>query len=172
LVGELLIDAEGRVRFALPSVLKPWYTPTGSTDPLAKVGGETDISQVQQASVPAVFTFKLDVLRADSVSQVTSLTHIITTAMERKSIHVSLGAGGPIDKDLVILVQFKESHTPKAIPETGDSKLSEVTFLGSPAVMLTFSLEFISTSLNANLFLLSIVVAAWLGHTSRVLVRP
>jgi len=72
---------------------------------------------VQQASVPAVFTFKLDVLGADSVSQVTSPTHTIISAMERNSIHVSLGEGGPLDKDLVILVQFKEPHTPKAILE-------------------------------------------------------
>jgi len=43
LVGELPIDAEGGVRFALPSVLKPRYTPMGSTDPLAKVRGGTDI---------------------------------------------------------------------------------------------------------------------------------
>jgi len=132
LVGELSIDAEKGVRFALPSVLKPRYTPAGSTDPLAKVRGGTGISQVQQASVPAVFDFKLDVLGADSVSQVTSPTHNITSAMERNSIHVSLGA-----EDLVILVQFKEPHTPKAIPEAGDSKFSEDTFLGSPAFMLT-----------------------------------
>jgi len=145
LVGELPIDAEGGVRFALPSVLKPRYTPMGSTDPLAKVGGGTDISQVQQASVPAVFNFKLDVLGADSVSQVTSPTHTITSATERNSIHVSLGAGGPLDKDLVILVQFKEPHTPKAIPEAGDSKYSEDTFLGNPAVMLTFFPKFTST---------------------------
>ena len=45
-----------------PSLLKPQYIPMGSIDPLAKVGGGTDISQVQQASVPAVFNFKLDVL--------------------------------------------------------------------------------------------------------------
>ena len=46
LVGELPINAEGGVRFALPSVLKPRYTPTGSTDPLDKVG---EGGQVQQA---------------------------------------------------------------------------------------------------------------------------
>ena len=92
-----------------------------------------------------MFNFKLDVLGADSVSQVTSPTHTITSATERNSIHVSLGAGGPLDKDLVILVQFKEPHTPKAIPEAGDSKYNEDTFLGNPAVMLTFFPKFTST---------------------------
>ena len=144
-MGELPVDAEGGVRFALPSVLKPRYTPTGSTDPLAKVGGGADIGQVQQASAPAVFSFKLDVLGADSVSQVTSPTHTITSATESNRIHVSLGAGGSLDKDLVILVEFKEPHTPKAIPEAGDSKFSEDTFLGRPAVMLTFFPELTST---------------------------
>ena len=100
---------------------------------------------MQQASVPAVFNFKLDVLGADSVSQVTSPTHTITSATERNRSHVLLGVGGPLDKDLVILVQFKESHTPKAIPVAGDSKYSEDTLLGNPAVMLTFFPEFTST---------------------------
>jgi len=45
LVGELPVDAEG-VRFALPRCAQTTDTPTGSTDPLAKVGGGTDISQV------------------------------------------------------------------------------------------------------------------------------
>ena len=60
-----------------------------------------------------------------TVSDSVSPTHNITSATERNSIHVSLGVGGPLDKDLVILVQFKEPHRPKAIPETGDSKFSE-----------------------------------------------
>ena len=37
LVGELGVDAEGAVRFSLPSTLKLRYTPAGSTDPLASV---------------------------------------------------------------------------------------------------------------------------------------
>ena len=45
----------------------------------------------------------------------------------------------------MILVEFKEPHTPKAITEAGDSKFSEDTFLGRPAVMLTFFPEFTST---------------------------
>ena len=143
LVGELPIDAEGGVRFTLPSVLKPRYTPIGSTDPLAKVGGGAEVSQ---ASAPAVFNFKLEVLDADSVSEVTSPTHTITTATERNRVQVSLGKRGPLDKDLVIVVQFKEPHVPKAIPEAGDSKLSGDTFLGSPAVMLTFFPKFLSTT--------------------------
>jgi len=46
---------------------------------------------------------------------------------QRNSSHVSLGAGGPLDKDLVILVQFNKPHTLKAILEAGESKCSEDT---------------------------------------------
>ena len=41
LVGELPLDTESEaVRFSLPMVLKPRYTPAGSSDPLAPIGGE------------------------------------------------------------------------------------------------------------------------------------
>ena len=53
LVGELPIDAEGMVRFSLPSTLKPRYTPAGSVDPLASVSGAPE-SQVKHSSVSGV----------------------------------------------------------------------------------------------------------------------
>ena len=145
LAGELPIDAEGGVRFTLPSVLKPRYTPIGSTDPLAKVGGGADASQVQQASSPAVFNFEFKVAGADTVSKVTSPTHTINTKTKDGSIQVSLAEGVPLDKDLVILVYYNEPHEPKAIPEPASGKSEGGAFMGSPAVMLDFFPKFTSS---------------------------
>ena len=111
LAGELSVDVEGGVRFTLPAVLKPRYTPQGSTDPLAKIeGGET--SQVQHATAPAVFNFKLEVAGSDGISNITSPTHDIQTETREGSIHVSLSKSGPLDKDLVLLVHHKASQSP------------------------------------------------------------
>ena len=103
LAGELPIDAEGAVRFSLPAVLKPRYTPSGSTDPLRPIGAG-DGSSIARGSVSAVFNFELDALDGASVSHITSPTHTITTQTKSGHIHVTLGSATPLDKDLVVLV--------------------------------------------------------------------
>ena len=81
LVGELPIDAEGSVRFSLPSTLKPRYTPTGSSDPLAPVPcGEGD--QVEHAKVSGVYGFQLKVEDAREIAEVTSPTHTLSIASD------------------------------------------------------------------------------------------
>lgn len=140
LVGELPLDAEGEVKFTLPSVLKPRYTPSGSTNPLAYNFGASIQDQV--ASTHAVFDFSLDVMEPDSISEVTSPTHTISTQKDGLRVHVSLDEPKPLDKDLVVLVTQKDPHTPRAIPESGNAKLSQRKYMGSPAVMLNFFPKF------------------------------
>ena len=134
LVGELGVDAEGAVRFSLPSTLKPCYTPAGSTDPLASVpAGEGQ--QVESGAVSAVSWFHMTVEGADGVAQVASPTHSITvTPNDANQLHVRLSK--ELDSDLVILVKTREPHTPKALVESGSEENG--TFLSSPAVMLNF----------------------------------
>ena len=141
LAGELALDADGAVRFSLPAVLKPRYTPTGSIDPLKPAGGRAG-DNVAHGSLPAVFNFEMDALDESSVSHITSPTHSITTKTKSGSVNVTLGNATPLDKDLVILVHMNEPHSPKAIPELGDHKLSQKKFMGSPAVMLNFFPKF------------------------------
>ena len=134
LVGELGVDAEGGVRFSLPSTLKPRYTPAGSTDPLAAVpAGEED--QVKSGTVSAVSWFHLTVEGADGVAEVTSPTHSISvTPNDVNQLDVRLSK--ELDSDLVILVKMKDPNTPKAVVESGVEK--KEAFMSSPAVMLNF----------------------------------
>ena len=141
LAGELGVDAEGAVRFSLPAVLKPRYTPSGSTDPLKPIGLEP-ASNVAHGSAPAVFKFEMEVADEKLISSVTSPTHTITTQTKSGDIHITLSDGTPLDKDLVVLVHQKEPHSPKAIPELGDRKQSQKKLMGSPAVMLNFFPKF------------------------------
>ena len=134
LVGELGVDAEGGVRFTLPSTLKPRYTPAGSTDPLAAVpAGEED--QVKSGTVSAVSWFHLTVEGADGVAEVTSPTHSISvTPNDANQLDVRLSK--ELDSDLVILVKMKDPNTPKAVVERGVEK--KEAFMSSPAVMVNF----------------------------------
>ena len=137
LVGELSIDAEGGVRFSLPSTLKPRYTPAGSTDPLASVPtGEEQ--QVKSGSVSAVSWFHMTVEEAEAIAKVTSPTHSIkvTPKADVDQLHVHLSEEKELGSDLVILLTMKEPHTPKAMLEKGVEKKGE--FMSSPGVMLNF----------------------------------
>ena len=140
LVGELSIDAEGGVRFSLPSTLKPRYTPAGSTDPLASVPtGEGQ--QVESGSVSAVSWFHMTVEGAEGIAEVTSPTHSISVALKADDqLDVHLSKEKELGGDLVILLKMKEPHAPKAMVEGGVEKTAE--FMSSPAVMVNFYPDF------------------------------
>eukprot|EP00731_Ephydatia_muelleri_P029236 Em0020g880a len=114
LAGQLPLDAEGGVRFSLPAVLKPRYTPVGSTDPLAKIEAAS-----HHGSAPAVFSFHLEVA-SRGVSDVTSPTHQLSKETRGGVIKASINEGQPLDKDLVVVVQYKSPYEPKAIVENGE----------------------------------------------------
>ena len=143
LCGEMPLDKETEAaRFSLPTVLKPRYTPVGSTDPLAAIGGEG--GQVEKGSAPAMSSFGIVVDGADEVSSITSPTHGIDTALNDKGgSDVTLSDKGPLVKDLVILVQYKNPHVPRAIVEKGVEKKGS-QLMSDQAVMLEFFPKFTS----------------------------
>ena len=125
-------------------MLKPRYTPQGSSDPLASIedGGT---GQVQHATAAAVFNFNLEVTGSDGVSNVTSPTHDIRTETREGRIHVSLSKSGPLSKDLVLLVHYSDPHQPRAITEPGRAKFGTESWMSNPAVMLNFFPKFSTT---------------------------
>ena len=140
-VGELGIDAEGNVRFSLPSTLKPRYTPAGSSDPLARVEGGAQ-GQVEQASASSVQKFQLTVFNATSVAEVTSPTHTVTTTRnsDENKINVVLVGSQALSSDLVILVEYKEPHVPSTLVENGSSEKEGIMKL--PTAMVNFFPDF------------------------------
>ena len=136
IVGELPIDAEENVRFTLPSVFKPRYTPAGSSDPLAGVSG----AQVSSAQVAGFNKFQLNISEPDRIEAVTSPTHTLSLTDGAGGMEVSLTEVEPKDKDLVILIKHKEPHRPSAVVEEGNGQ--ESGFMSEKAVMVNFFPEF------------------------------
>ena len=139
LAGELTLDAEGGMRFSLPAVLKPRYTPVGSTDPLGKIEAGS-----HRGSDPVMFSFHLEVA-SRGVSEVTSPTHQLSTETEGSIIKASINEGQPLDKDLVVVVQYKSPYEPRAIAENGEQGVNKESMMSGPVVMLNFFPEFKST---------------------------
>jgi len=121
------------VRFTLPSVLKPRYTPEGSSDPLAA----TQNPSVKQESVAGVFKFRMNIEGAKRVAEVLSPTHQLKTEEVTDCVNVCIAGEGPVRGDVTILIGYKDPHEPMAMVEAGieGNKTKEMQ---SNAVMLTF----------------------------------
>ena len=138
LVGELEIDAEGSVRFSLPSSLKPRYSPAGSSDPLAAVGGGAE-AQVEQASTSCVQHFQLTVLNAQEVAEVTSPTHALTTTQDGAE-KVKITLADSLNRDVVILIKYRDPHTPRGLVEAQFQTTS--TFMANIVALIDFFPQF------------------------------
>ena len=122
MVGELEIDAEGSVRFALPTVLKPRYTPLGGEDPLAPVtGAEALAGQIRRTETPSVYSFELNIAGMEGIADVTSPSHKIRTTFPPDSsfLKVQLDQDAPVTEDIVILIKPKDPHQPMVVVEPG-----------------------------------------------------
>ena len=148
MVGELSIEADGRVRFSLPSVLKPRYTPEGSSDPLAA----TQNPSVKQASVAGVSKFRMSIEGAKRVAEVSSPTHELKKEEVTDRVNVYIAGEGPVRGDVTILIGYKDPHAPMAMVEAPieGSKTKEMQ---SKAVMLTFFPKLLSVEEAAHEFI-------------------
>jgi hypothetical protein len=135
MVGELGIDAEGSVRFCLPTVLKPRYTPQSSQDPLSPIeGGEG--GQVKHVKSPSVHHMTLHVSGADSLDGVSSPSHKVKYRTENNTMKVEIDED-PSSKDIVILMKPKHPHVPNVLVEPG-RPIAGNTFMSNPSVMVSF----------------------------------
>ena len=70
MVGELAVEPDGAVRFVLPTVLKPRYTPAGSTDPLAPQNPTSETGPVHHATGPLEYKFAMVINGAAGIAEV------------------------------------------------------------------------------------------------------
>lgn len=140
LVGELNTESDGRVRFSLPAVFKPRYTPLGSSEPLAPIPSSGS-EQIEYATVPAVNTCTLVIDNAKDIAGITSPTHDIQLVTNSSGDKITVSVcGKELKQDLVVLIQHKEMHKPKVTLEDGDRSTND--FMSHPAIMFSFFPEF------------------------------
>ena len=137
MVEELPVDAEGKVRFSLPTTFKPRYTPQGTVNPLAPIqDGATE-----HGKIAGFQEFLLHVFNAETVAEVSSPTHAIKVVPGTSDdFDVTLENDGNVSSDLVIQITHKSPHEPVVIIETGQKREKEgkPLFLDYPAVMVNF----------------------------------
>ena len=153
LVGDLPVDAEGRVRFSLPASLKPSYAPAGFSAPMQ--GGRTGQgADVKRANGPGVSGFTMKVHNAAEVKAVTSPTHSIRSSRDGEGVTVTLLEGN-LDKDLVILIKRREPHKTAVLVEgRATSDITMKGYMSGPAVMVTFYPKFPALEAAGEFFFL------------------
>ncbi|XP_078140368.1 von Willebrand factor A domain-containing protein 5A-like [Centroberyx gerrardi] len=151
-VTELAVQADDGLRFCLPAVLNPRYQPQGSE------GGSVQVTSVPASLVPYSLSFSGRVSSPRPISKVEancSLDPLQYLNTEQTQATVKLAAGHKFDRDVELLIYYKDAHQPTAVVEAGQAsakpgkwKLLKLlltkkgTLMGDPVVMLSLYPEF------------------------------
>ncbi|XP_067870557.1 von Willebrand factor A domain-containing protein 5A-like [Heterodontus francisci] len=132
-VQELAIEADGALRFVLPAVLNPRYTPAGAQAPSVT----QDIPRVVHP--PYTLALKAQIHCPNRISRVQSkcaLTALEYLTPDKTAAKLSLMDGHSFDKDVELLIFYDNIHTPSAIVEAGVESSAPGTLMGDPTVMV------------------------------------
>ncbi|KAK1900322.1 von Willebrand factor A domain containing protein 5A [Dissostichus eleginoides] len=138
-VTELAAQADEGLRFCLPAVLNPRYHPQGSA------GGSVQMTSVPTSLVPYSLSFSARVSSPRPVSKVESncpLDPLEYLNTEQSQATVKLAAGHKFDRDVELLIYYKDAHQPTAVVEAGQTSAKPGTLMGDPVVMLSLYPEF------------------------------
>ncbi|XP_039679647.1 von Willebrand factor A domain-containing protein 5A-like isoform X2 [Perca fluviatilis] len=141
-VTELAVQADEGLRFCLPAVLNPRYQPQGSG---GSGGGNVQMTSVPASMVPYSLSFSARVSSPHPVSKVESncpLDALQYFNTEQTQATVKLAAGHKFDRDVELLIYYKDAHQPTAVVETGQTSAKPGSLMGDPVVMLSLYPEF------------------------------
>uniref|UniRef100_A0A667Z957 Uncharacterized protein n=1 Tax=Myripristis murdjan TaxID=586833 RepID=A0A667Z957_9TELE len=135
-VTELAVQADDGLRFCLPAVLNPRYQPQG---------GSAQVTSVPASLVPYSLSFSARVSSPRPVCKVESscsLDPLQYLNTEQTQASVQLAAGHKFDRDVELLIYYKDAHQPAAVVEAGQASAKPGSLMGDPVVMLSLYPEF------------------------------
>uniref|UniRef100_A0A3Q1KE35 Uncharacterized protein n=1 Tax=Anabas testudineus TaxID=64144 RepID=A0A3Q1KE35_ANATE len=138
-VTELTVQADGGLRFCLPAVLNPRYQPQGSE------GASVQVTSVPASLVPYSLSFSARVSSPRPISKVESscsLDPLQYLNAEKTQATVRLAAGYKFNRDVELLIYYKDAHQPTAVVEAGQASAKTGTLMADPVVMVTLYPEF------------------------------
>ncbi|XP_060901826.1 von Willebrand factor A domain-containing protein 5A-like [Labrus mixtus] len=138
-VTELTVQADDGLRFCLPAVLNPRYQPQASG------GGNVQVASLPSSLVPYSLAFCARVSSPRPVSKIESNCSLDPPQYlntEQTQATIKLAAGHKFDRDVELLIYYKDAHQPAAVVETGQASAKPGTLMGDPVVMLSLYPEF------------------------------
>ncbi|XP_073725014.1 von Willebrand factor A domain-containing protein 5A isoform X3 [Misgurnus anguillicaudatus] len=137
-ITELSVQADHSLRFYLPAVLNPRYTPAGSD-----AGIVSEISSC--FSVPYTLTLSVHVSSPNPISKLESnctLDPLVFLNSDHTQATVNLSSGHKFDKDVELFLYYQNTHQPTAIVEAGVTTAKPGSLMSGPVVMMSLYPEF------------------------------
>ncbi|XP_069820965.1 von Willebrand factor A domain-containing protein 5A-like isoform X2 [Dendropsophus ebraccatus] len=135
-VQELQVEADGAVRFALPAVLNPRYTPKGQKESVTMTLPGLPVSEIPYTlSLTAQFRSAYGIAKIESSCDLTPLTY---TSDDQTEAQVALAEGHKFDRDVQLLAYYCEAHKPSVTLEEGSPDNEPGSYMGDAALMLNF----------------------------------
>ncbi|XP_073720737.1 von Willebrand factor A domain-containing protein 5A isoform X22 [Misgurnus anguillicaudatus] len=137
-ITELSVQADHSLRFCLPAVLNPRYTPAGSD-----AGIVSEISSCD--SVPYTLTLSVHVSSPNPISKLESnctLDPLVFLNSDHTQATVNLSSGHKFDKDVELFLYYQNTHQPTAIVEAGVTTAKPGSLMSDPVVMISLYPEF------------------------------
>uniref|UniRef100_A0A669DFF7 VIT domain-containing protein n=1 Tax=Oreochromis niloticus TaxID=8128 RepID=A0A669DFF7_ORENI len=138
-VTELAVQADDGLRFCLPAVLNPRYQPQGSE------GAGVQVTSAPASLVPYSLCFSARVSSPRPISKVESncsLEPLQYLNTDQTQATVKLAAGHKFDRDVELLIYYKDAHQPTAVVEAGQASAEPGSLMGDPVVMVSLYPEF------------------------------
>ncbi|XP_047450918.1 von Willebrand factor A domain-containing protein 5A-like [Mugil cephalus] len=138
-VTELAVQADDGLRFCLPAVLNPRYQPQGSE------GASVQVTSVPASLVPYSLSFSAQLSSPRPISKVESscsLDPLQYLNTDQTQATIKLAAGHKFDRDVELLIYYKDAHQPTAVVEAGQASAKPGSLMGDPVVMLSLYPEF------------------------------
>ncbi|XP_058623863.1 von Willebrand factor A domain-containing protein 5A-like isoform X4 [Onychostoma macrolepis] len=136
-VTELAVQADHSLRFCLPAVLNPRYTPAGSAAGI--------VSEISSGAVPYTLTLSVYVSSPKPISKLESnctLDPLVFLHSDHTQATVDLSPGHMFDKDIELFVYYQDTHQPSAIVEAGVTTAPPGSLMRDPVVMISLYPEF------------------------------
>ncbi|XP_063309860.1 von Willebrand factor A domain-containing protein 5A-like [Pelobates fuscus] len=147
-VRELPVEADGAVRFVLPAVLNPRYTPKDEEPSITATRPQVPIGQIPYTlSLNAHFQSAYGISKIESNCNITPLEY---TDTDKTAAKVSLAQGHKFERDVELLVYYNEVNKPSATVESAlpDAKAGSV--MAEQVVMLNFYPSFPAMQEQSN----------------------
>ncbi|MCJ8736164.1 hypothetical protein PDJAM_G00255780 [Pangasius djambal] len=138
-ITELSVEADHSLRFCLPAVLNPRYTPAGT--------GGGIVSEITSSStgIPYSLSFTAHVSSPNPITKVESkcpLEPLMFLNTDHTEAKVSLCAGHKFNRDVELYLYYQNPHQLTAIVEAGAPTAQPGSLMGDPVVMVSFYPEF------------------------------
>uniref|UniRef100_F7CD82 von Willebrand factor A domain containing 5A n=1 Tax=Ornithorhynchus anatinus TaxID=9258 RepID=F7CD82_ORNAN len=137
-VQELPLEADGAVRFVLPAVLNPRYVPAGAAEASSVT---SRVPRAARGELPYTLSVSANIHSPYGIEKVQSnctLGPLEYLGPDRTAAQVSLAEGQQFERDVELLMYYKQVNTPSVCVEAAQPGAQPGSLMGETTVMVSF----------------------------------